>query len=251
MKILALLLSLILLLPGFFNKSFEKEPVYNNKELFDPSLTRLNSVKKLTEYADSTALSEHIKSGSLGYGVLVSSILRMRFYHGFSYYTLQENWIAAITEYLFGRNVSSPVNPDEILQYPYAGCSQQAIVLMAIMKQKNIPYRSIGFPHHYATELKFKNTWYFFDPNMEPKIKVKDRNQDKWKGSADYLKRYYDGNSSYLDWAFGKSMPVVFGTPNAEPAPNASVFQSVTKFLSKILWIFPLIILVYPGKPKN
>ncbi len=250
MKFLALLLSLLFLLPLFFNISLEKKPVYNNKELFDPSLAHINSIQSLLNFADSSARREHIKNGSLGYAVLVSCILRKRFYHGFSNYTLQQNWIAAAGQLVFGKNIASPVNPNEILKYPYAGCSQQAIVLMEIMKRKNISYRSVGFPHHYATELNFKNTWYFFDPNMEPTIKDKERSQKKWKGSAEFLKRYYKGNCEYLDWAFGKSEPVIFGIPNAEPARNAYVFQTVTKYLSKILWIFPLIIFVSPRKQK-
>jgi hypothetical protein len=250
MKFLAILLTSLFLLPLFFNISLEKKPVYNNVELFDPSLAKINSIQNLIHYADSSAARDHIKNGSLGYAVLVSCIIRKRFYHGFSSYTLQQNWVAAIAQYCFGLSLASPVNPNEILQYPYAGCSQQAIVLMETMKQKNISYRSVGFPHHYATELNFKNTWYFFDPNMEPEIKVKERNHNKWKGSADNLKKYYNGNCTYLDWTFGKSIPAIFGIPNAAPAPRANIFQSVTKFLSKILWIFPLIFFVYP-RPNN
>ncbi len=248
MKFLILSLTPLFLLPLFFDVSLEKEPVYNKTELYDPSLARLNSVQKLIDYADSSARKEHIGYNSLGYGVLVSSIIRMRFYHGFSNYTLQQNWIAATAQYIFGRGFSSPVKADEILQYPYAGCSQQAIVLMETMKRKNISYRSVGFPHHYATELNFKNNWYFFDPDMEPRIKESERNEDKWKGSADYLKKYYSGDYSNLDWAFGKSVPIIFGTTNADPAPNAYFFQKVTKSLSKILFFFPLLILLFPGK---
>ena len=248
MKCLFFLLAVILFLPVFFNISPVKQPAYNNKESFDPSLTKINSIEKLTAYSDSAADKNHIQIGSLGYGVLVSSILRKRFYHGFSYYTLQKNWIAVTAQLLFGRDLAAPVNADDILKYPYAGCSQQAIVLMKVMKLKNVPYRSVGFPHHYATELNFKNNWYFFDPNMEPEIKVNEREEDKWNSSADILKKYYTGDYEYLDWAFGKSAPIIFGKPNADPAPNASFFQTITGVLSKILWAFPLFFVFYPFK---
>lgn len=250
MKFLTILLAILLFFPLLFNFSPCKEPVYNNKESFDPSLSRLNSIQSLIDYSDSSANSDQIKIGSLGYGVLVAVIIRKRFYHGFSYYTLQKNWIAVAAQYFFGRGLASPVNPDEILKFPYAACSQQAIVLMAVMKQKNVSYRSVGFPHHYATELRFKNDWYYFDPDMEPRIKTNDRKEDKWKSSANYLKKYYPGDYTYLNWAFGNSVPVIFGIPNANPAPRASVFQAITKFLSKILWIFPLLIFVYLYKGK-
>ena len=250
MKFLPLLLALLLFLPLLFNIPPEKNPIYNKKEIFDPSLSKINSIQKLINYSDSSANINHIKISSLEYGVLVGSILRKRFYRGFSYYTLQENWLAVTAQIFFGRGLAAPVDPDEILKFPYAGCSQQAIVMMSVMKEKHVPFRSVGFPHHYATELCFKNNWYFFDSNMEPKIKEKESKQANWKGSADYLKKYYRGNHSYLNWAFGKSVPIVFGIPNADPAPHASIFQGITKYLSKILWILPLLFFAYQNKEK-
>jgi len=248
MKILTPLLALLLFLPLLFNISLEKKPVYNKKELFDPSLSSINSVQRLIDYSDSIATVNHIKSGSLGYGVLVASVLRKRFYHGFSSYTLQQNWLAVAAQLLLGRGLAAPVNPDEILKYPYAGCSQQAIVMMAVMKEKKVPFRSVGFPHHYATELCFKNNWYFFDSNMEPKINEKERKEKYWKGSADSLKKFYSGDHQYLNWTFGNSFPVIFGKPNADPAPHAYLFQDITKYLSQFLWIIPLFFFVYRYK---
>ena len=235
-------------MPLLFNISLEKSPVYNKKELFDPSLAGINSIQKLVTYSDSIANVNHIKPGSLSYGVLVASVLRKRFYHGFSSYTLQQNWLAVIAQLFLGRGLAAPVDPDEILKYPYAGCSQQAIVMMTVMKEKKVPFRSVGFPHHYATELCFKNNWYFFDSNMEPKIKEKERKEKYWKGSADSLKKFYDGDHQYLNWTFGNSVPVIFGIPNADPAPRAYVFQDVTKYLSQFLWIIPLLFFVYRYK---
>ncbi|MGZ4091107.1 MAG: hypothetical protein ACXVNO_10340 [Bacteroidia bacterium] len=250
MKLLSLLLALLLFLPLLFNISPWEKPVYNNKEIFDPSLSKINSITKLIGYSDSAANINHIKIGSLGYGVLVGSIIRKRFYHGFSYYPLQKNWLAVTAQFIFGRGLASPVNPDEILKYPYAGCSQQAIVMMSVMKEKKVPFRSVGFPHHYATELYFKKNWYFFDSDKEPKIRKEERKQAYWKGSADSLKKFYREDYQTLNWTFGNSVPVIFGIPNADPAPHASIFQTITKYLSKILWIFPLLFLVYQYKGK-
>jgi hypothetical protein len=250
MKLLTFSLALILFLPLLSNISPGQKPKYDHKEIYDSSLSKLNSLKKVIAYTDSVANINHVKIGSLDYAVLVGSILRRRFYHGFSYYSLQKNWLAVAAQIFFGRGLAAPVDPDEILKFPYAGCSQQAIVMMSVMKEKHVPFRSVGFPHHYATELCFKNNWYFFDSNMEPKIKEKERNQSNWKGSADYLKKYYRGNYNYLNWTFGKSVPIVFGIPNADPAPHASIFQGITKYLSKILWIFPLLFFAYQNKGK-
>jgi len=251
MKLLTFFLALLLFLPLLFNISIDRKPEYDRKELFDPSLSSINSIQNLVGYSDSLAILNHIKPGSLGYGVLVGSILRKRFYHGFSSYTLQENWLAVTAQLLFGRGLAAPVDPDEILKYPYAGCSQQAIVMMAAMKEKGVAYRSVGFPHHYATELCIKNNWYFFDSNMEPKIKEKERKEKYWKGSADSLKKFYNGDHQYINWAFGNSVPVVFGKTNADPAPHAYIFQEFTKFLSRIIWGFPLCFFVYRYKINN
>lgn len=250
MKFLLIFISVLFLLPNFLKIKFEKKPVYNKVELFDPSLARINSVQKLINYADSLSEKKYADD-SLEYAVTVSSIIKERFYHGFSKYTLSQNWIAVVTEYIFGQNVDCIVNPEEILQYPYAACSQQAIVLMEVMKRKNIPYRSLGFPHHYATELKFNDSWYFFDPNMEPKLDEEERDIKNWKHCADSLKKFYNASLYPLDLAFGKSLKVQTGEVNAKPAPRAVLFQNTTRYLSKLLWIFPLLILVYRPKLKD
>ncbi|MGH2566239.1 MAG: hypothetical protein ACRDE5_17095 [Ginsengibacter sp.] len=231
--------------------TLEKKPVFNQRELYDPSLSIINSVPQLIAYADSVAYKHQLRTGTLQYAELVSFIIRRRFYHGFSNYTLNQNWIAATAQYFFGMGLACPVNPDEILQYPCAGCSQQAIVLMEAMKRKSISYRSVGFPHHYATELSFNNSWYFFDPDMEPSIPESDRIETSWNASSDSLKKYYVLDSrKLLDWGFGKSLKVKVGDTNAAPAPRAYFFQLVTKYLSRISWLFPLIFF-YQQKRNN
>ncbi|CAN5304402.1 hypothetical protein BH20BAC1_BH20BAC1_00420 [soil metagenome] len=234
------ILAIFLLLPNFFNFSIEANPVYNKRELFDPAMKHLNSLDKILAFADSLATANNIPEQSPQYGILVANIIRERFYHGFSVYNLRENWIAALLHSGLGKNLANPVDPADILQYPYAGCSQQAIVLMKAMHIKNIPYRSLGFPHHYAVELFIQNSWYFFDPDMEPKMQIPERNEDQWQKSPDSLKKYYHFNMAHLNWGLGSSENVQIGVINAEPAPNALLFQQITKVLSKTLWLIPL-----------
>lgn len=250
MKFLLISLSVLLLLPNFFNITLEEKPGYNKIELYDPSLSGINSVQKLMNYADSISQKKYAPN-SLPYAMVISDVLEKRFYHGFSIYSLQNNWIAAVTQSLFGHDVANPVNPEEILKYPYAGCSQQAIVLVEVMKRNKVPYRSLGFPHHYATELNFNNSWYFFDTDMEPEMTPEDRDVRNWKHSADSLKRFYHKNLSAVEYGFGNSQQAQLGEINAIPAPRASLFQNTTQYLSKLLWLFPLIIVVYPRKTKS
>lgn len=250
MKFLLISISVLLLLPNFFDLTLEEKPGYNKVEIYNPSLSRINSIQKLINYSDSISQKKYAPN-SLQYAMVVSNVLEQRFYHGFSVYSLQNNWIAAVTQYLFGHYVADPVNPEDILKYPYAGCSQQAIVLAAVMKKNRVRYRSLGFPHHYTTELQFNNSWYYFDTDMEPDMTAEDRDLETWKHDADSLKKFYHKNLGAVEWGFGNSQKAQVGKIDAKPAPNASLFQNTTKYLSKLLWLFPLIILVYPRKTKS
>lgn len=251
MKLLLIAVSVLLLLPNFFNVNLAETPQYDQKEQFNPGLAYINSTEKLIQVSDSLARRNNIPQRSLAYAVTVSQILKDRFYHGFSRYRVDQNWIAAVGEHFLGYGLASIVDPDKILKYNFGGCSQQSIVLMEVMKRKNISYRSVGFPHHYATELQFDNNWYFFDPNMEPKIPDSERLESRWRCCPGNLKKYYDTTRfKNLDWIFGNDQ-VTFGNVNAAPAPNAALFHTTTKYLSKTLWLFPLIVVFYRRKKKT
>lgn len=243
MKLLLIAVSALLLLPNFFNVHLEQTPQYDHKELFDPRLAYINSVEKLITTSDSIAAKNNIAKNSFACALVVSHLLRERFYHGFSRYPLNQNWIAATGEYFFGYGLASIVKPDDIMKYSFGGCSQQSIVLMEVMKRKGISYRFVGFPHHYASELMFDGKWYFFDPNMEPNIPDNERLESKWNCCADSLKKFYDTTRfKDLDWKFGKNLHVTLGNVNAPTAPHASLFHTTTKYLSKTIWLFPLLI---------
>src|SRR6476646_7918330 len=102
MKLLLIAISALLLLPNFFNVHLEETPQYDHKELFDPRLSYINSVDKLIEVSDSIAKQENIAPNSFAYERVVYHLIRERFYHGFSRYSLNQNWIAATGEYCFG-----------------------------------------------------------------------------------------------------------------------------------------------------
>ena len=241
--------SMVLLSFNFLGINLEKTPVYDRKEFFEPSMFQLNSIDKLTLYIDSIAAQNHIPSNSVSYAVLTESVIKKRFYHGFSHYGMQQNWIAAVSEKMVGYGLSSIVIPKDIIKHPYAACSQQALVMTEFLKRKGFSYRSVGFPHHYAMEFLIDNNWYYFDPNMEPSIPDSCRLESKWGCLSDNLKKYYDtGRVHDLDWIFGKALPVKLGKVNAPLAPNANVFQASTFYLSRMLWIFPMLAAFYPRR---
>ncbi|HMJ46890.1 MAG TPA: hypothetical protein VK498_06140, partial [Ferruginibacter sp.] len=114
------------------------------------------------------------------------------------------------------------------------------------LKRKKIDYRKVGFPHHYAMEANIHGTWYFLDANMEPTISPYDRRHQSWNGKGDKLKKYYDpAIHNNMDFQFGTNQYATIGMANEPPAPKLKIFQSVTSVLSRILWVFPLLVLYW------
>ena len=248
-KPILIAISALLLSLNFIDRDINETLAYDHKEQFDPRLSYLNSINKLEAYIDSNERSGHYSPNSIDYVVTISQAIRNRFYHGFSHFSLNENWIAAFSEKVIGYGLASKVRPEDIMHHSYAACSQQAMVMMAILRKKNISYRSVGFPHHFALEVSINDKWYYFDPNMEPKMTNDERLESHWKCCADNLKKYYDtARFKDLDWKFGKSLLVTTGKVNDTPAGNAKKFQSATAFVSHILWCFPLLLVLYRSR---
>lgn len=244
-------LSLLLLSLNFIDKDINEQLAYDHKEQFDPRLSYINSIDKLEAYIDSIEVAKKISRNSIDYVVVISQAISNRFYHGFSHFTLKENWIAAFCERVAGYGLASKVKADDIMEHSNAACSQQAMIMMEVLKRKKITYRSVGFPHHFALEVLVDGKWNYFDPNMEPNMGNDQRREDNWKCCADTLKRYYDTSRFHdLDWKFGKNLMVTQGKENASYAGNAKLFQAATGIASKIAWCLPLMILVYRSR-KN
>ena len=248
-KPILLAVSAVLLSLNFINTDINERLPYDNKEQFNSQLSHLNSVDKLEVYIDSKASTSHISPNTVDYVASVSQAIGDRFYHGFSHFSVSENWIAAFSEKVIGYGLASKVRPDDIMKHPYAACSQQAMVMMEILKRKKISYRSVGFPHHFALEVLVNNKWYYFDPNMEPKMTNEERLESNWMCCGDYLKKFYDTTRfKDLDWKFGQNLIMTTGKINDTPAGNAKLFQSATGFASRIMWCFPLLFVLYRSR---
>lgn len=231
----------------------DKAASYNNKELFDPSLIRLNSVKKLTAYCDSLFAAVGPGNQSIGYKLdypsLVGSIVRKRFYWGYSCYSFNDNYLAAAFSKITQWGYAATVIPNDILKYPNAACSQQSIVMMEVLKRKGFKSRKVGFlgknkVGHFAFEVYDSKGWHFHDPTMEPDTAVLnkyDRPDIKFLASNPdiLLAAYRNSNKgdSFLKDVFSNYF---YGKVDEFPAPTARVFHQATKFLSDTLWIFCL-----------
>ncbi len=221
------------------------------REEFDPQLsTQLKSVDDLLNY-----VQENCKAAptSLEYINFIDSTIRKRFYHTYSHYTMNNNWLAALGGSLVWDHISAVVIPDDIMKYPYAACSQQSIVFMECCKRLGIDYRRVGFDHHYALELKIDGKWYFFDTNME--LKSTGRTSFEQYASTNSLYHQYQDKLNKDEFAYVFANPT-FGPVNEVAASKVVVVHQATSLLSQLLfWSFILVQLVmlrmywkqYPG----
>lgn len=244
--------------PGVMGRPGYNEPTYNMVEEFDPSLQRLNNIEKLTAYVDSVYADKTYTSKNVefetDYPLVATHVVRQRFFHGYSLYGFGNNHVAMLASKASIGGLSAIVLPNDILKFPYAACSQQSIVLMDVLQQKGFRTRKVGFlgklGGHFCFEVFYNGAWHFVDPNMEPDMAVLDAyNQpgiDFLAGHTDILLRAYKQypREKVLDLFTSYS----YGKVNAPAAPNAFIFQKVTKFLSYTIWSFFLVLFILVRK---
>jgi hypothetical protein len=240
MKFWLLFIAAILFIPNLLSRhlmALPDKPLKN--ERFDARLAKkIHNTDQLVAYVDSIAAARKIKYNTNSYADLILETVEDRFFHSYSHYGLDENWISALSGRYIWYDISAIVVADDILKYPMAACSQQSIVLMSFFKAKNIPYRKVGFDGHYAVEAEFDKQWIFFDANLEPQ---KDQNMQR----LDYLLQGNHMSVYYKNVLTQAQMNVVFkhtvkGEINADPAPKVEALHAVTRILSHWLWLLPM-----------
>ena len=228
-----------------------REPRYNRLEEFDPELARLNNMTKLVAYCDSSyseqSFTEDAQSFEKSYPDVVSSIVRKRFYHGYSYYNFKDNFVGMVASRVSSKGFSAIVIPDDILKYSYAACSQQSIVFMEILKQKGFVTRKVGFKGkangHFCFEVYYNGNWHFIDPDMEPDVNVLNSYN---RPDIAFLAHHKDVLlKAYPQYPKEKVLDIFpnyyYGEANTFAAPKAIIFQYVTKFFSYTIWLFFLL----------
>lgn len=239
----ALILSAILLLPNFIPNHLVKVYPASSRadwDKFDPTLVpRLRSVDDVLRVADSEIFALHKQHDTLLYADIVGNLLRNRFYHGYCYYSLQENYLAALAGALVYRNLDAIVLPDDILKYPMAACSQMSIIRAECFNKRGIDYREVSFKGHFALEGKIAGQWRYYDSNLEPDFSVIPRKDIQYLIDNNELGVIYSGHKN-PDELNEELTFMGYGDLNQNFAPRAKIFHRVTKFLSKTLWLIPL-----------
>jgi hypothetical protein len=234
-------------------------PKYNGKEDYDPALSKLASMDDLVNYCDSIQ-AENYKAdpsvkGEQNYPVLAASVIRNRFYHGYSSYGMNDNFMALLLEPLTGKWMSAIVVPDDIMKYPYAACSQQSIVMMELLNRKGYMTRKVAFVNdkrngHFAFETFYNGGWHFFDTNLEPDMDllVSKNTPSIAAITADrelLLSAYHHLPAKQVLTIFGK---FIYGKPGEFPAPRGYIYQRTTKVLSYISWLIFLAAFLFVNK---
>lgn len=260
-RLLAYLVLLsISLMPIVFTTVSNFNYSYRHKELFNIQLSRFNSIEDITAHIDGiySATNFSPKIDTLAYVKATSDIVKKRFYHGLSEYSLKDNWIAYLGAKLFWNHLNAIVEPDDILDYSQGLCSQQAIVFLEILKRKGIKTRWVGLgykegPGHFLAEVQYQGKWHLYDVNLEPKWERVTNHHESiayYKQYPDTLFLAYEGiiSRNLFDKIMEKAQ---YGEVNEFPAKNMLLFHRITKIVTYLIPVFlGIIILITLFKQK-
>jgi hypothetical protein len=237
----------------FFSKLNSRQTVFSSNEEFDPSLHSIYNITKLEKYCDSIyeqrKISSTITTLEKEYAQIVSEVVQKRFYHGLSSFGVGNNYLGYFANpgYL-NMYLNAPVSSNDILKFPYGICSQQAIVVMDLLKNKGYKTRKVGFydkvtSGHFCLEVFYGGSWHFYDTDLEPDAAVLNAYSrpsiEFLVAHRDILKKAYSKmDPSRVDRLF----PTYFyGKVNEKEARNARIYQEITKSLSYTIWIIFLL----------
>ena len=230
-----------ILLPGFtkfpdLSEGSENQgPAIEKKEKFSPALSHLRTINDLVNFIDTTYTGDKKSTAFVNH---MAEVIMNRFFHTYSYYSNQDNWIAALAGNFVWDDLSAIVVPDDIMKHPHAACSQQTIVLMECAKRCGLDYRKVTFDHHFAAEIKSEGRWHYVDVNLEV-ASMGQSVEDLVKSKtllAMYMGKLEKGTENYV-----LSNPAT-GTVNAVEGKKAKLFQVTTNLLST--YFFALLVLL-------
>lgn len=247
-------LLLISITPIVFSTVSNLKNTYGNKELFNIELSRFKSIEDITAHIDGIYSATHSlpEIDTLSYIKATSDIVKKRFYHGLSEYSLKDNWITYIGGKFFWKHLTAIVDPDDILDYNEGLCSQQTIVFLEILKRKGIKARWVGLgykegPGHFLAEVYYQGKWHAYDVDMEPKWEKITNHHE----SIAYYQHYQDSLFLAYEGIISRALfnkiieKVQYGEVNEFPAKNMLLFHRVTKIMTYFLPIFLGILILW------
>lgn len=243
---IAAYLSLLFLISVYILMPTSKEN-YNVKqgykwERYDPKLAlSLKSIDDILTYTDQ--VSGTADRHSLAYVQCLQDVLAIRFFHGYSYYSLHQNWISFLAGKLIWSDLNAIVSSKDILLHPYAACSQVSIVFSDCLKKIGVSYRKVTLKGHFVLEASVNSKWYLLDANLEPSFPHGIKSVAELKASNELIEAYKGHKTdAEIISIFSK---IGYGKENASIAPVTFLFQKTTMFLSALIAVFLLIYVTY------
>lgn len=240
--------------PILFTTVIDIKEDFNKKELFNSELSQLKTVDDMIVYIDGIYAAKFSlnETDTIAYVNSVSDVVKKRFYHGLSIYSMNDNWIAFIAGKLCWSHLNAIVEPNDILNFSEGLCSQQVIVFLEILKRKGIQTRWVGLGHkenvgHFLAEVFYQGTWHLYDVNLEPKWdKITEQHQSMhyYTLNPDTLYKVYEGilDKKMYDKLMEK---VKYGAVNEFPAKNMLLFHRITKIIIYLIPLFLGVLIVF------
>ena len=211
-------------------------------EQFDSNLVSLNTLDKLE-----AALFSKLSNTTRDTGVILDTLdnlIRNRFYHGYSTYSLGDNWLAFLIGKVLWVNLQYIVIPEDIMKHPMAACSQQGMVFQEMLNRLGIPWATTAYEPttehisgHYAVSAYYDGGWHYFDTNLEPKKLPGNPSVFKMIEDSSLVSVYKDRNQHFIaDKIKNKAISRI--KIMRYNAPNALLFHLVTLFFSNWGWLF-------------
>jgi hypothetical protein len=229
------------------------------RERFSPELASIRSVSQAEAYIRSRVPPD---ASDAQIADAIEDFAQRRFVHGFSSYRMCDNWIAYLAGG-FRYDLKVPIDADEILQYDRAMCTQNTLVIHALLKRFGIEYAAFTFwrPLHMAPAARIEGKWALYDGDIETKRTGIVSLDEVMQGDAlETIYAGFLGNPEYphaedLGRQFkhaAKLGKVRLQDVNRSPGDNGRLFQAVTRIASWYGWlVLAILYLSTISGPRN
>lgn len=215
------------------------------QEEFEPGLAHLESVDEVMSALNSATPG----ATQLQKLDAADALLRRRFVHGYSYFRIEHNWMAAVLRPLWD-DLASPVRPNDILKFRRAACSQQAIVFQEVAERLGFEFAAVRAVGHFLPAVKIDGQWWVYDANRE--ISVRRYPLRMLLSAGPGIAEIYPPYAAKLLLSGARAKQIRLTNVNSNPAKQASLLHGILAFLSKVGWLIALLLwAVLRTRPKQ
>jgi len=263
-------LGIILAIPNFllFNTShlredgmFNEKPVAGYSHVPHKPNPMLQSIQGYSQIVREKAIKQSQGSGYKAddYIDSLKDIVKTNYLHNTLEYRCVNHWLACLlskSKIPKLGDLLDVLDPNDIARAKHGICSQQAILVQAILDLDNHNYASIRFSSqsgkgHFATAAFIEGKSYFIDTNMDP----------RYSNESSQLQRFLSNEPNEFFRLYGKWLPNMthvsasIGDFNRFPAFKGLMFQKTIFFIERNGWLLLLLSYVvlslkYKNNPK-